>query len=172
MRGLVRNNNLSDLPDKAIALKNLGLNPDDYNRIRGLYAVSGFSNLRLQRIARSSSNFQVQLDSLNTNLSSIDLSLYANKTGDTITGTWTNTGTISANSFVVGGNTLTASTDSLFTQVGGTSRINANQAVTMSQGLAVYGLESDGAVSVSAQKTLTRTIPISINGVAYKLECA
>jgi hypothetical protein len=44
-RGLVRKNNLSDLPSPEQARTNLGLATADYNRIRGLYASAGVSNL-------------------------------------------------------------------------------------------------------------------------------
>ena len=51
-RGLVRKNNLSDLPDAEQARINLGLASADYNRIRGLYISAGVSNVDVQRIGR------------------------------------------------------------------------------------------------------------------------
>jgi hypothetical protein len=52
-RGLVRKNNLSDLENAEQARINLGLATADYNRIRGLYASAGVSNIDVQRIAGS-----------------------------------------------------------------------------------------------------------------------
>jgi hypothetical protein len=52
-RGLVRKNNLSDLENAEQARINLGLATADYNRIRGLYASAGVSNVDVQRIAGS-----------------------------------------------------------------------------------------------------------------------
>lgn len=170
MRGLARQNNLSDLENPIQARINLGLATADYNRIRGLYAVAGLSNLSLQRIAGSTSNFQSQINAVSTTLAGIDANLYANKSGDTLTGTWTNSGSIQAGSFVVGGSTLTPSTDSLFTQTSGSLALSANQAITMGYGLTVYGLVASGTVTASAQKTLANTLPVTINGLTYRLE--
>lgn len=170
MRGLARNNNLSDLTNPIQARTNLGLSTADYNRIQGLWAVSGFSNLRLQRIAGSTGNYQNQINYANTTLAGINTALYANRSGDTLTGTWSNTGRITAGSLVVNGVTLSPSTDSLFTQNSGSFNLSATQFISMSSGLTVDGLVSDGAVTVSTLKPIANALTISINGVPYKLE--
>jgi len=80
-RGLVRKNNLSDLTDPVLARINLGLRTDDYNRIRGLSASLGVSNLDIQKIANSSTNFQNQINSSTAALATITSYLYAEKYG-------------------------------------------------------------------------------------------
>jgi hypothetical protein len=80
-RGLVRKNNLSDLTDPVLARINLGLRTDDYNRIRGLSASLGVSNLDIQKIANSSTNFQNQINSSTASLATITSYLYAEKHG-------------------------------------------------------------------------------------------
>ena len=70
-RGLVRKNNLSDLPSPEQARTNLGLATADYNRIRGLYASAGVSNFDIQRIAGSAGNYQQQINSINGIVSGI-----------------------------------------------------------------------------------------------------
>jgi hypothetical protein len=170
MRGLVRNNKLSDLTDPLKARENLRLSAADYDKIRGLYTVSGLTNVAIQGIAGSESNYQLQINSLNSALSSIDPSLYASISGDTLTGTWTNEGTIIAETFVVSGVTLAPSTDSTFTQVSGSSRINANSTITINNNLSALNLEAEGSIAVASGKTIAQTMPVRINGIAYKIE--
>lgn len=166
-RGLVQKNNLGDLLDPIQARTNLGLRTADYNRIRSLYTVAGLTNLSFQRIAGSTTNFQQQINSASTTITGINVNLYANKAGDTLTGTWTNTGTITASFFVVDG--LTPTTDSLFTMSLDGS-ISANQAITLGFGLETYGVVASGSVSTSTLKSTPNTIGISINGIPYRIE--
>jgi hypothetical protein len=59
-RGLVRKNNLRDLINPERARINLGLQSNDYKRIKGLFLSSGLTNLDVQKIANSSTNFQTK----------------------------------------------------------------------------------------------------------------
>ena len=172
-RGLVRKNNLSDLPSPEQARTNLGLATADYNRIRGLFTSAGVSNVDVQRIANSTSNYQQQIDSLSSTLSGIVPSLYVTKSGDTISGTWTNTGYIQPASVIASGTTLSGSSDSLFTlTVEGLSYALSTSTLTMNLGLTLQGLRDNGNVVFTSGVTINRLVPISVNGVPYFLEAS
>lgn len=170
-KGLVRNNNLSDLENAEQARINLGLATADYNRIRGLYASAGVSNVDVQRIAGSTGNYQNQLDSLNSTISGIDASLYANKTGDTLTGTWTNTGRISAVIVRQSGVTPSPSSDALFTHdyQGGQFQLNA-ATIVVNSGITVENFIDSGNVVFASGVVTNKLVPIMIGGVPYFLE--
>lgn len=170
-RGLVRKNNLSDLPSPEQARINLGLATEDYNRIRGLFTSAGVSNVDVQRIAGSTSNFQLQIDGLTTTLSGIIPSLYVTRSGDTVSGTWTNTGYIQPSSLVQSGVTLSGSSDSLFTlTVSGLSFALSTSTLTMNSGVTIQGLKDNGSVVFASGVVANKLVPISINGVPYFLE--
>ncbi len=170
-RGLVRKNNFSDLPSPEQARINLGLATADYNRIRGLFTSAGVSNVDVQRIAGSTSNFQQQIDGLTGTLSGIVPSLYVARSGDTISGTWTNTGYIQPGTLVQNGVTLGASSDSLFTLiVSGLSFALSTSTLTMNAGLTVQGLKDNGGVVYASGVVANKLIPMAINGVPYFLE--
>jgi hypothetical protein len=170
-RGLVRKNNLSDLPSPEQARINLGLATADYNRIRGLFTSAGVSNVDVQRIAGSTSNFQQQINSISSTVSGIVPSLYMARSGDTATGTWANTGYIQPGSLVQSGVTLGLSSDSLFTlTVSGLSYALSTSALTMNLGLTVQGLKDNGGVVFASGVVANKRVPIAINGVPYFLE--
>lgn len=170
-RGLVRKNNLSDLGSPEQARVNLGLATDDYNRIRGLYTSAGVSNVDVQRIARSTGNFQEQINSLNASLSGIVPSLYVARSGDTITSGWTNRGYIRPGSLVQSGTTLSGSSDSLFAlTVAGLSYSLSTSSLVCDLGLTVQGLVDNGNVVFASGVVADRLVPVSINGVPYFLE--
>lgn len=170
-RGLVRSNNLSDLPDPEQARTNLGLATADYNRIRGLFTSAGISNVAVQRIANSTSNFQNQINGLNLTLSGIDPSLYVDRAGDTIVSGWTNQGYIQPGSLVQSGITLSGSTDSLFSlTVSGLSYALSTSSLTMNNGLALGGLSDNGNSSFASGVVPNKLVPFSIDGVQYYLE--
>lgn len=173
VKGLVRKNNLSDLPDPILARTNLGLATADYEKIRGLYASAFVSNTDVQKIAGSRGNYQQQIDSLNSTLSGIVSSLYVSRSGDTITSGWTNYGLIQAGSYVQSGSTLTASTDALFTlTVSGLSFNLSTSALVMNSGVTVQKLSSNGNTAFTSGVTTVRLVPIRINGVPYFLEAS
>jgi len=170
-RGLVRNNNLSDLTNAEQARINLGLATADYNRIRGLYSSAGVRPWEIQRIAGSAGNYQTQINSINSIINGINPALYALKTGDTLTGTWTNIGRIGAVSIVQSGSTPQSSSDALFDydyQAGDfeltTSSMIANSGITTEK------LVDKGGVVLSSGVTPDRLVPIKINGVQYYAE--
>jgi hypothetical protein len=171
-RGLVRKNNLSDLLDPIQARVNLGLQTPDYRRIRGLFLSSGVSNVEVQRIANSSSNFQAQIDASTAILATITPALYADKTGDTLTGTWTNQGKIGASGLVVSGAVLSGSIDSLFSRSSPLSSLQLETAsgVTMPSGLRLNNLVGSGNISVESGKTIANYMSIEVAGVPYRLE--
>jgi len=170
-RGLVRKNNLSDLPSAEQARINLGLATADYNRIRGLFTSAGVSNVDVQRIARSTSNFQGQINGLTTTISGIIPSLYVSRSGDTISGSWTNTGYIQPGSLVQSGVTLSGSSDSLFTlTVSGLSYALSTSTLTTNVGLTVQGLKDNGGVIFASGVVPNKKVPVRINGVPYFLE--
>lgn len=170
-RGLVRKNNLSDLENAEQARINLGLASADYNRIRGLYTSAGVSNVDVQRIARSTSNFQQQIDSLSASLSGIVPSLYVTRSGDTITSGWTNQGYIQPGSLIQSGTTLSGSSDSLFTlTVSGLSYSLSTSALVCNLGLTVQGLVDNGSVVFASGVVVDKRVSIRINGRSYFLE--
>jgi hypothetical protein len=171
-RGLVRKNNLEDLTDPERARINLGLQTNDYRRIRGLFLSAGVSNVEVQRIANSSSNFQAQINSSTATLATITPVLYADKTGDTLTNTWTNTGKISASGLVVSGITLSGSTDDLFSRSLPLSSLQLETAsgVTMPSGLLLNNLACSGNTLVSSGQTVANYMSIKVRGVDYRLE--
>ena len=170
-RGLVRKNNLSDLENAEQARINLGLASADYNRIRGLYTSAGVSNVDVQRIGRSSSNFQQQIDTLTASLSGIVPSLYVARSGDTITSGWTNQGYIQPGSLIQSGTTLSGSSDSLFTlTVSGLSYSLSTSALVCNLGLTVQGLVDNGSVVFASGVVPNKRVPVSINGRPYFLE--
>jgi hypothetical protein len=170
-RGLVRKNNLSDLPDPIQARTNLGLAPADYNRIRGLFTSAGVSNVDVQRIARSTGNFQQQINNIGATVSGIVPSLYVDRTGDSITGEWTNIGRMSAVSIRQGGTTPAPSSDELFTHEyqQGNFRLTTST-VNFAQGLTVERFVDGGSVVLSSGISPNARIPISIGGVPFFLE--
>lgn len=170
-RGLVRKNNLSDLLSPEQARINLGLATADYNRIRGLFTSAGVSNVDVQRIGGSSSNFQQQIDTLTAALSGIVPSLYVARSGDTITSGWTNQGYIQPGSVIQGGVTLSGSTDSLFTlTVSGLSYSLSTATLVCNSGLTVQGLVDNGGVIYASGVVADKLVPMKINGVPYFLE--
>ena len=173
-RGLVRKNNLSDLTNAEQARINLGLQTNDYKRIKGLFLSSGLSNLDVQKIADSSANFQSQINASTGLLNTITPVLYANKAGDTLSGTWTNRGKIGASGIVVSGVTQSGSTDALFLRSSPLSslQIAAASGVTMPSGLTVNHITSSGNVVTVSGKVATITMAISISGVPYKIDLA
>lgn len=170
-RGLVRKNNLSDLPSPEQARINLGLATADYNRIRGLYTSAGVSHLDVQRIAGSTGNFQLQINGLAPGVSGVTFAPYVARSGDTISGTWTNTGYIQPASLIVSGVTLSGSSDSLFTlTVSGLSFALATSTLTMNSGLTVQGLKDNGAAVFASGVVTNKLVPMRINGRQYFLE--
>jgi hypothetical protein len=170
-RGLIRKNNLSDLPSPEQARTNLGLTTADYNRIRGLFTSAGVSNVDVQRIASSTGNFQQQIDGLTITLSGIVPSLYVSRSGDTVSGTWTNIGYIQPGSLVQSGVILGSSSDALFTlSVSGLSYALSTSTLTMNSGLTVQGLRDNGGVVFASGVVANKLVPMQINGVPYFLE--
>lgn len=171
-RGLVRKNNLSDLTNPAQARINLGLQTNDYIRIKGLFLSSGVTNIDIQRIANSSSNFQNQVDSSTALLATIAPSLYATKAGDTLTGTWTNRGEIVASGIVASGTVLSGSTDGLFSRSLPLSSLGLETAsnVTIASGLSVNNIRSNGNVIVaSGVASPSAYIAIQVGGIPYRI---
>lgn len=172
-RGLVRKNNLSDLPDPILARQNLGLAAADYNRIKGLYTSAGVSNVDVQRIANANGNYQGQINSISSILSGITPSLYVARSGDTITSGWTNTGYIQPASVIQSGVTLSGSSDALFTlTVSGTSFALSTTTLVMQSGVTVERLSSSGNTTTASGTVPVRLVPIKIGGVSYFLEAS
>lgn len=174
-RGLVRKNNLSDLTNPTQARINLGLQTNDYIRIKGLFLSSGVTNVDIQRIANSSSNFQNQVDGSTALLATIIPSLYATKSGDTLTGTWTNAGKIAASGIIASGIALSGSTDVLFSRSSPLSSfgIETTSGVTIASGLSVNNLQSNGNVIIaSGIASPSAYIAIAVNGTPYRVGLA
>ena len=172
-KGLVRKNNLSDLESPEQARINLGLASADYNRIKGLYASAGVSNVEIQRIANAAGNYQFQIDSINSTINSIVPAAYANVSGDTISGTWTNVGRFGAVSVLVSGVSISGSSDSLFTHetAGGQFRLTTSTLVA-NKGLNVEKLIASGNTVVASGVIVGKRIPITINNVPFFLEAS
>jgi len=170
-RGLVRKNNLSDLPSPEQARINLGLATADYQRIRGLFQSAQVSNLDVQKIAGATSNFQQQINSINATVSGIIPILYANKAGDSLTGTWTNTGIMSAVAIRSSGVTPQASSDALFTHAyqEGLFKLSAATMVANS-GLTVEVLVDGGGVAMASGVVTNKLVPVKIGGVQFFVE--
>ncbi len=170
-RGLVRKNNLSDLPNPERARINLGLATQDYNRIRGLFTSAGVSNVDVQRIAGSTSNYQQQLNSLNAIISGIDPDLYVDRTGGSIAGEWTNVGTIDAVSILQSGTTPSPSSDALFTHEyqEGNFRLTTSS-VNFAAGLNVENFVDNGNVVLGSGITANTRVPIQIGGIPFFIE--
>ena len=170
-RGLVRKNNLSDLTSATQARINLGLATADYNRIRGLYTSAEVSHVDVQRIAGSISNYQDQINNINAIVSSINPSLYANRLGDSLSGTWTNIGRIGAINITVSGSVPSASTDALFVHdyQGGMFELTTTS-IDAPSGLTVEAISDGGGVVFASGVVTDRLVPISIGGVPYFLE--
>jgi hypothetical protein len=143
----------------------------DYNRIRGLFQSAGVSNIDIQRIAGSTANYQAQINSINATVSGVVPALYANKTGDSLTGIWTNTGRISAVNIRVSGTTPQASNDALFTHdyQGGEFRLSTSSMIAPS-GLTVERLSDGGGVVFASGVVTNKLVPITIGGVPHFLE--
>jgi hypothetical protein len=173
-RGLVRKNNLSDLTNPIQARINLGLQTQDYNRIRGLFLSSGLTNIDVQRIANSSSNFQNQINSSTARLATITPVLYADKAGDTLTGIWTNRGKIGASGIIANSVVLSGSTDALFVRSSPLSSLQIETAsgVVMPSGLVVNNITSSGNVIIESGKTAFETLAIEFRGVPYRIDIA
>jgi hypothetical protein len=170
-RGLVRKNNFSDLENAERARINLGLATADYNRIRGLYASADVSNVNVQRLAGSTGNFQQQINGINAVIIGINPSLYANRNGDTFTGTWTNQGRIFALSFTASGVTPAQSADASWTHLyqEGNFELTAATAV-MNSGVTVGAFVNGNNVVFASGVVPNKRVPVSINGVPYFLE--
>jgi len=170
-RGLARKNNLSDLTSRETARINLGLATADLNRIRGLYTSAGVSNVDVQRIAGSASNYQAQLNSLNSIFSSIDASLRVSRSGDTIISGWTNTGYIVPGVVVQSGVTLSGSSDSLFTlTVLGLNFALSATALVMQSGVTTERFSGNDGLVLASGVTANKLIPITIGSAPYFLE--
>jgi hypothetical protein len=170
-RGLVRKNNLSDLPSPEQARINLGLASADLNRIRGLFSSAYVQSTEIQCLAGSSSNFQNQINDLNSTLSGIVPSLYVTRSGDTIVSGWTNTGLIRPSFLVQSGTILSGSTDSLFTlTVSGTSYPLSTTTLVCNSGLTVQSFTDNGNVVFASGITVDREMPVMINGVQFYIE--
>ena len=170
-RGLVRKNNLSDLPSPEQARINLGLATADYNRIRGLFQSAGVTNIDVQRIAGSAGGYQAQINSINSTISGIIPALYANRAGDTLSGTWTNIGRMNAVNITVSGSPPAQSTDALFVHdyQGGEFRLTASAMVAPS-GLTVESISDGGGVVFASGVTTNKLVPITIGSIPYFLE--
>jgi hypothetical protein len=170
-RGLVRSNNLSDLPSPEQARINLGLATADYERIRGLFQSAGLTNVDIQRIAGSINNYQQQIDSINTTVSGINPALYVEKAGDSITGTWTNTGAMSAVEVKVSGVVPQESSDALFEHdyQAGQFELTTSEMEAPS-GLTTERLVDKGGVVFASGVVPDRLVPIKIGAVPFFLE--
>lgn len=175
--GLVRDNNLSDLPNRDVALNNLGISIDDVERIRGAAFPYGVRSTDIQRIVASSGNFQQQLDTLSSGINNFEKAVasgaYVLKAGDTIAGTWTNTGGyIQASGIYVNGVQATPSTDSLFSHNQDGNFEITTSVVRLDKGVTVDRFIDHNNIIISGALTPNVLYPITINGVSYNLEAA
>ena len=173
-KGLVRANNLSDIPDKAVALANLGLLQEDYAALRGLYTTAGIDFSVIGGIAGSVGNYQAQIDGISGTLAGVTVANFVNKQGNgTISGNWTNTGGyFSVASGLPSG--FSPSFDSRFVL-----SIENGEAIISASGITASGFSfsswRQSATTVSQQAISTgvssmRLIPIAVDGVVYYLE--
>ena len=175
--GLVRSENLADLPNRDEALRNLGISIEDVERIRGAAFPYGVQPTDVQRIVASSGNFQTQLDDLNSTINTLNNPIvsgaYVLKAGDTISGTWTNTGGyIQASGIYQSGVQVTPSTDALFTHAAdGTFQLTTS-VLRCASGLVVERISNYDNIIMSGTLTPNLLYPFAINGVAYHIEAA
>lgn len=177
-RGLVRDNNLSDLPNRDQALVNLGINIASVERIQGVAFPGGVEPTDIQRIAGSSGNFQNQIDGFNRTLNGYDVNIhvsgsYVPRTGGPVFGTWTQVeGYIQASGLYQNGSQVSQSTDTLFTHAAdGTFKLTTS-VLRCDKGLDVKKLVDAGNIIMSGTLTPNVLYPITINGIAYNLEAA
>ena len=174
-KGLKRINNLSDVPDKNKALINLGLLPEDYAALRGIYPSLGIDFSVIGNIAGSAGNYQNQIDGITLSLSGVVLSGFVSKSGNnTIQGSWTNSGgTISVSSGLPSG--YPPSSDSLFAlSIENNEAVIVCSGLTTSSGLSFETLRGgSGMVSratISSGTSAFMLVPIQIGGVQYQVE--
>ena len=170
-KGLVRKNNLSDLESPERARINLGLAFADYEAIRGLFPSAGVTSMNVQNIAGSRGLFQPQIDEIVSTVSGITPWLYVNKSGDTISGTWTNNGYIQAGTFIQSGTTLGASSDALFTlTVSGVTYSLSTTTLVCNNHLEVENLVDNGNVETASGIILNKRVAFLISGATYFFE--
>lgn len=175
--GLVRSENLADLPNRDEALRNLGISIEDVERIRGAAFPYGVQPTDVQRIVASSGNFQAQLDNLNSTINTLNNPIvsgaYVLKAGDTISGTWTHTGGyIQASGIYQNGVKVTPSTDALFTHAAdGTFQLTTS-VLRCASGLSVKRISNYDNIIMSGTLTPNLLYPIAINGAPYHIEAA
>jgi hypothetical protein len=176
-RGLVRDENLADLPNRDEALRNLGISIEDVERIRGAAFPYGVRPQDIQRIVASSGNFQNQLDTFNTQLNNLTQPIgsgaYVLRAGDTISGTWTNTGGyIQASGIYQSGSAATPSTDALFAHAADGTFELTTAVLRCPSGLSTERFIDHNNIIMSGTLTPNLLYPISINGVPYHIEAA
>lgn len=176
-RGLVRSENLRDLPNRDTALQNLQISIQDVERIQGAAFPYGVQPQNVQRIAASSGNFQQQVDTYSQALyglnSNVGSGIYVRRSGDQITGTWTNSqGFIQASGIYVNGVAATPSTDSLFSHAAdGTFEITTT-VLRCASGITVERIIDHNNIVMSGTLTPNLIYPVTINGVSYNIEAA
>jgi len=173
-KGLVRSNNLSDVPDKKQAVINLGLALEDYAALKGLYTTASLDFAVVGGIAGSEGNYQAQIDAISGSIAGVVLSGFVNRQGNgAISGNWTNTGGyFSVASGLPSG--FSPSSDSHFVL-----SIENGEAVISASGITASGFSfsswRQSATTVSQQAISTgvselRLIPVEINGTIYYME--
>jgi hypothetical protein len=176
-KGLVRDNNLSDLPNRDEALRNLGISREDLQRISGAAFPYGIRPQDVQRIVSSSGNFQAQLNTLNTTITAltsiVTSGTYVLRAGDTISGTWTNTGGyIQASGIYKNGVAAIPSTDSLFAHAADGTFELTTASLNCPSGLSTERFIDHNNIIMSGTLTPNLLYPISINGAPYQIEAA
>jgi len=173
-KGLARANNLSDVPDKKQALANLGLAPDDYTALKGLYTTAGIDFSVIGGIAGSIGNYQAQIDAISGTVAGVTVANFVNRQGNgTISGNWTSSGGYFS---VASGLPLgfSPSSDSLFVL-----SIENGEAVISASGITASGFSFSSwrqSASMIPQQVIptgvssVRLIPIAVNGITYYLE--
>lgn len=176
-RGLVRSENLRDLPNRDAALVNLGISIADAERIQGAAFPYGVQPQNVQRITASSGNFQQQIDTYSQTLyglnSNVASGVYVRRTGDQITGTWTNSqGFIQASGIYQNGVAVSPSTDSLFSHAAdGTFEITT-AVLRCASGITVERIINHDNIVMSGTLTPNLIYPVKINGTTYNIEAA